>query len=158
MELISIDQARAQARVELDYPEEQLAPYILAAEDIAAAYLNRKIYSSLFNQSVARSEYPGAVAAAKQNYDFEVDQSQMLPEDEREPAIKMAALKYKEALAAAENAINGILVNNTIIAAVLLIFGHLFTNRETVVIGQTAVEIPQGAKDILRPYRRVMMP
>lgn len=158
MELITIYQARAQARLEPDYPDDQLQPYIDGAEKAAAAYLNRKIYSSLYNQAVARSEYPSKVAAAKQNFDLEVQQASEGPDDEKEPAINLAKIKYKEALAVAEDAITGILVNESIIAAILLIFGHLFANRESVVIGQTAVEVPQGAKDLLRPYRRVMMP
>lgn len=34
-------------------------------------------------------------------------------------------------------------------AAILLMLGHLYANRETVVIGQTAIELPLGVKALL---------
>lgn len=49
------------------------------------------------------------------------------------------------------------MVNDSIKAAVRLILGHLFANREAVTTGQ-AMELPMGAQYLLRPYRRVMMP
>jgi uncharacterized phiE125 gp8 family phage protein len=38
-------------------------------------------------------------------------------------------------------------------AAILLTLGHLYENRETVVVGTTAVNLPQGAEFLLRQYR-----
>jgi uncharacterized phiE125 gp8 family phage protein len=38
-------------------------------------------------------------------------------------------------------------------AALLLTIGTLYANRETVVIGQSAVQIPWGAEQLLRPHR-----
>lgn len=38
-------------------------------------------------------------------------------------------------------------------AAVLLTAGHLYVNREQVVLGVTAVDLPMGARDFLQPYR-----
>lgn len=45
----------------------------------------------------------------------------------------------------------GIACNDAINSAVLLIVGHLFTNREAVVQGQAA-EVPMGAEWLLTPY------
>lgn len=40
-------------------------------------------------------------------------------------------------------------------AAILLICGHLFSNREdTVVGGGGAIELPLGSRSLLRPHRR----
>lgn len=50
------------------------------------------------------------------------------------------------------------IVDAAIKAAVLLTFGHLYANREDVVIGTSAVELPNGAKALLRPKRRNMGP
>lgn len=38
-------------------------------------------------------------------------------------------------------------------AAILLIIGHLYTNREDVITGHSAVEIPMGSKALLDHYR-----
>jgi len=38
-------------------------------------------------------------------------------------------------------------------AAMFLFLGHLYENRETVVIGATAVEMPLGARRLLDMYR-----
>lgn len=40
-------------------------------------------------------------------------------------------------------------------AAVLLICGHLFANREDVVVGAQSFAIPNGSRDLLRPHRKV---
>lgn len=39
-------------------------------------------------------------------------------------------------------------------AAILLICGHLFANREDVVTGQQSFAMPMGSRDLLRPHRR----
>lgn len=40
-------------------------------------------------------------------------------------------------------------------AAMLLICGHLFANREDVVVGQQSFAMPRGSLDLLRPHRKV---
>ena len=50
---------------------------------------------------------------------------------------------------------NAIVANSAIIAAALLILGHLYKNRESSVIGATAQELPFGAMDLLKPFRLV---
>lgn len=40
-------------------------------------------------------------------------------------------------------------------AAMLLICGHLFANREDVVTGTIATTMPMGSRDLLRPHRKV---
>ena len=56
---------------------------------------------------------------------------------------------YADAVPAADPA--GVVANEAINAAVLLIVGHLYANREAVVQGQ-AVEVPMGAEWLLAPY------
>lgn len=64
-----------------------------------------------------------------------------------------AALDAAEALGEAGE--NAMVVNAAILAAILLTTGHLYANREDVVVGVSAVEIPGGAKSLLRPHRIV---
>ncbi|MOA19263.1 hypothetical protein D3C78_1396320 [compost metagenome] len=40
-------------------------------------------------------------------------------------------------------------------AAILLICGHLFANREDVVTGLQSYSLPMGSRDLLRPHRKV---
>ena len=45
-------------------------------------------------------------------------------------------------------------INAAITAAILLIGGHLFENREAVVVGTGAVQLPLAVDALLAPYRR----
>ncbi|WP_159913037.1 head-tail connector protein [Pantoea sp. 18069] len=46
-----------------------------------------------------------------------------------------------------------IVINGAVQAAVLLILGHLYANRENSAIGVSAQELPMGAHSLLQPYR-----
>lgn len=48
---------------------------------------------------------------------------------------------------------NPIVVNKSIQAAVLLLTGHLFANRENSVVGVTVAVLPTGFDQLLMPYR-----
>lgn len=47
-------------------------------------------------------------------------------------------------------------VNDLIRAAILLTLGHLYANREDVVFGASAVELPIASQNLLQPYRKQM--
>lgn len=59
----------------------------------------------------------------------------------------------EQALAAAEDE-TGLVPNFAVKAAILLICGHLYENRENVVAGVSLQALPMGAHDLLRPHRR----
>lgn len=46
----------------------------------------------------------------------------------------------------------GVHVNEAINAAVLLIVGHLYANREDVITGVTATPMPMGSEFLITPY------
>lgn len=46
-------------------------------------------------------------------------------------------------------------VPSAIKQAILMMVAHWFTNRETVAVGETAVDMPFAAKALLAPYRRL---
>lgn len=56
MNLVSLDEARFHLRVEPDYPAEQIALYLAAAEEAAEQFLNRRVFAS-------QPELDAAVAA-----------------------------------------------------------------------------------------------
>ena len=46
-----------------------------------------------------------------------------------------------------------ILLNNDVKAAMLLLIGHWYANRESVAVGQTVAEVPLAVEALLQPYR-----
>lgn len=48
---------------------------------------------------------------------------------------------------------DAILAGDDVKAAMLLLIGHWYANRESVVIGQTAVTVPFAVESLLQPYR-----
>jgi hypothetical protein len=48
---------------------------------------------------------------------------------------------------------NAIVLKPSVRAACLLILGHLYANREDVVVGTISSEIPLGSQSLLTPYR-----
>lgn len=159
MTIVTLDQARAHVREEADYPEAQILPSLKGAEDAAQAYLNRAVYADAAALDTARASYASDMALAKSEYDAAIAAAEALTDEaQKAAALELAAVEYEEAKADAGRALHGMVVNDSIIAAILLTFGHLFDNREDVVVGASAVELPMGARSLLRPYRRVMMP
>lgn len=159
MAIVSIAQARSHVRVEADYPVEQLQDAIAGAIDAAQAYLNRRVYESADDLAAARALYPASVREAAAARDQSLADAVFIESDEERTAtIRIAKVAYQEAVQAAEASVHGAVVNPSIVSAVLLTIGHLYANRSDVVVGATAVELPLGARNLLRPYRRVMMP
>ncbi|VYT92884.1 phage gp6-like head-tail connector protein [Metakosakonia massiliensis] len=48
---------------------------------------------------------------------------------------------------------DSILLNEDVKAAMLLLIGHWYANRESVVVGQTVAEVPFAVEALLQPYR-----
>ncbi|WP_282389806.1 head-tail connector protein [Pseudomonas sp. PS01296] len=46
-----------------------------------------------------------------------------------------------------------IVITGSIVAACLLILGHLYGNREDVVVGTISIQVPMGSRTLLGPYR-----
>ena len=146
-------------RVEADYPAEQLQTAIDGAVDSAQAYLNRRIYETPEALAEARSAYPAAVRDAATARNAALGEATFIGDRaERTAAIRLADLAYEEAMLEAGACIHGVVVNPSIVTAILLTIGHLYANRSDVIVGAPAVELPQGAKSFLRHYRRRMMP
>ena len=75
-------------------------------------------------------------------------------------AAELAAIEYlnrkvyaDQAALDASNDTTGIVVNDAIKNAILLLAGHLFANRESVTVGGSAIELPLSAHYLLQPYR-----
>lgn len=159
MPVITLDQARAHLRVESDYPAEQILAYIAGAEDAAAQYLNCTVFADAAAQTATLDALPVALGAAQSAYDAAVAAAvDIANPTTRQATLDVARSKLIEAQALAFRDMHGIVSNPSIVAAALLTVGHLYANRTDVVVGATVAELPNGARALLRPYRRVMMP
>lgn len=159
MPLLDIEQARAQCGVYSSHDDPLLSAIVESAEDAAQAYLNRRVYADADALAEARAAYPAAVASAVEAYAAAMTAAEAMEGVEARCAgIRLAATVYREAMDEAGKCIDGIVVNASILGSIRLTVGHLYENRESVVVGGTAVELPMGAKALLRPYRKVMMP
>jgi hypothetical protein len=125
-----------------------------AAEEHAERYLNRALFNSeeAFEAAVteiptkaaaARTALSNATAAANATEDLEV----------RKLLQDNANHTYAEAWSALRRIATGMIVNDDIRSAILLHAGHLGANREGVVVGADAVEVPMATTALLRQYR-----
>lgn len=159
MPLLTITEARDQCSIDTNDADTLLTAIIASAEDVAAAYLNRAIFASQASLDVAVSAIQTDMASAGAAYDAAVEAVELIESEyEAAAALSIAEKALADAEYNASRTLHGVVVNASILASVRLVVGHLWANRESVVIGDSAVEMPMGAIFLLRPYRRVMMP
>jgi uncharacterized phage protein (predicted DNA packaging) len=60
---------------------------------------------------------------------------------------------YAEGAAVPDGDADGIVMPPAVRSAIYLLTGHLFENRESVVIGKTAIDLPMAVRFLLAPYR-----
>lgn len=137
-------------------PEDQVLvqAQLDAAEEAAMQFLNRRFYLDQVALDEARAGVQAAMQQAKEaNAEAaaaaEAEQDHTLRCRLLEHARKVLADAYDQADAIAY----GMVLNPAIQAACLLKLGHLFANREEVVTGSTAVELPLASQHLLMPYR-----
>mgnify|MGYP001216072013 CR=1 FL=1 len=136
MALITIDEALAHCRLEPDYPAEQILPYIHAAESSVIAHLNRWVFEDQAALDAAQASISVKVGSAYDDYEASLKAATLMKNaGQREIMIQLAESKYLEARISAYRVINGIVINGSIYAAMLLTLGNLFQNRESDVVG-----------------------
>lgn len=159
MSLLILDQAKAHCRVGSGYPDDQIQPYIDAAEAAAVAYLNRAVFVSQEALDDARDALAANAEEVDEAYQLALAAASGISNlARRKSMINVATARRDDAVIAAARITEGIVVNAAILSAIRLTLGHLFTNREAVVVGAPVAELPLGATMLLRPYRRVMAP
>ncbi|NMY67304.1 head-tail connector protein [Pseudomonas sp. WS 5414] len=153
MSVIAIDLAMHHLLAE---PEDQVLvqAQLEAAEGAAMSFLNRRFYLNRVALDQARAGVPAAMQAAK-----EVNASAVAAaEQEQDCTLRRRLLEHArqelaDAFEQADTIAYGMVLNVEIQAACLLKLGHLFANREEVVTGTTAVELPLASQHLLMPYR-----
>jgi hypothetical protein len=148
MPFIILATAKAHLRIDDTDGDTDLTLKIAAAERMSVEYLQCNVYADQTALDTAIAAVPATLAAAKVAYDAaylaavaidDVDLSLM------EQAQAMTV--YMRAVYAATRTRQGVVINELIIAAILLILGRLFEVRED------DAEVPRAAQDLLSPFR-----
>lgn len=153
MPVIAVDLAMHHLLAE---PEDQalVEVQLAAAEDAAMDFLNRRFYLNQVALEAARAGVQEMMQEAKEANAAALDAA----DAEQDHTIRCRLLEHaRKALAAAYDQADaiayGMVINPSIQAACLLKLGHLFANREEVVTGATAVELPLASQHLLMPHR-----
>lgn len=155
MELISIDQARDHVKADGE-DDDLLTIYCDGAEAACARLANRNLYAD--GDALAEAITASVVTMTAAFATF--DAAMLVAQAASDPRMKF--MLTEDAAAALQQASNehmrtlqGIVATDDIKAAVLLIVGHWYINREEVVSGQgaAAVQLPMGAQAIMAQHR-----
>lgn len=153
MTIIDLDVARAHLRLEDDYPAEQIEPKLAAAESAAAQFLNRRIFVDAAALNAAIVAVPAALTAAGVAHQAACEAAGAMEDYVAGcEAHAHADRVYRAARVTARETYEGIAMNPQIEAAVLLILGNLFENRQDVQQG-TVSKLPIGSTELLFPFR-----
>lgn len=151
--LVNLTTARQHLRVEDDYPEAQITPYLAGAEASAGDFLNRRIFASAGDLAAAIALLPVALNDATAAFEQALDDADDITDPCAREAARADALQVlRQVQDVARETRLGIVINPAIEAAILLTLGHLHENREDVVIG-SATQLPKGAEFLLWPHR-----
>src|SRR4051812_26918699 len=151
MPLVTPLEARRQVRGELA-DDDELLLFTRAAERAAQQFLNRNVYETDADLTAARTAAGPRVAAA---YEAWRAAYAVVYDDERlrNQSLTQARVDFLREEDAAREMRDGILINEDIKVAMLLLIGHFFLNREAVTTNLTPTELPLGVRALLQPYR-----
>lgn len=154
MSFVTLAEAKAHLRVYGNDDDALIGIYIAAAEKSAVAIVDRGVYADDAAQEAAIDAAPGALADATVAYSAAITAAHELADAcDKAAAIKAANASYIRAQVAFRRATDGIVADDIIKAATLLIIGHLYENREDVVAGQALSKLPNGAEWLLNAYK-----
>lgn len=154
MSLVTLESAKLHLRVDSSDEDALIAVYITAAEQSAVSLLDRGVYVDGTALTAAKAAAPGALETASAAYDAAIEAAQAMTDDALQAAATQTAENARlKACVTHRQTMDGMVVNEAIKAAVLLIVGHLFANREDVVAGVSVSQLPNGAEWLLQPYK-----
>ena len=154
MSFVTTSEAKLHLRVDSADGDALIGVYITAAEQMAVALLDRGVYADGTALGVAKAAAPGELDTAIAAYESAIAAAEALADETAiAAAIQTAGNGLLRAKVAHRHAMDGMVVNEAIKAAVLLIVGSLYTQREDVVVGVSVAKLPNGAEWLLAPYR-----
>ena len=154
MSFVTLENAKLHLRVDGTDEDALIGLYINAAEQAAIKALDRGVYVDGTALGVAKAAAPGELDTAIAAYESAIAAADALADETAiAAAIQTAGNGLLRAKVAHRQAMDGMVVNEAIKAAVLLIVGHLYVNREDVVAGVSVAQMPNGAEWLLQPYK-----
>ena len=154
MIFVTTSEAKLHLRVDSADEDALIGVYITAAEQMAVALLDRGVYADGTALGVAKAAAPGELDTAIAAYESAMAAAEALADETAISAVIQAAGNdLLRAKVAYRQTMDGMVVNEAIRAAVLLIVGHLFANREDAVVGVSVEQLPNGAEWLLAPYK-----
>lgn len=154
MSFVSLASAKLHLRADGTDEDALIGIYIAAAEQAAVKALDRGVYADGTALQTAMTDAPAALTTATADYAAAVTAADAMTDTtEQAAALQVAETAYMRARVAYRQAFDGIVVNDTIKAAVLLTVGHLYSNREDSVVGASVAALPNGADYLLQPYK-----
>ena len=148
MAFLTLAQAKAHLRIDGSDEDADLTLKIAAAERAATEYLQCNVYADAPALASAIAAVPTTLSAAKTAYDAAYIAALAIEDTDlslREQGYAMTV--YMRAVYEATRTRNGIVINELIQAAMLLILGWLHEARED------GAEMPRAAQDLLSPFR-----
>ena len=148
MPFITISTAKAHLRIDDSAGDADLTLKIAAAERAAIEYLQCNVYADQTALNAAIAAVPAMLAAAKAAYIIADAAADALTDYDMTLDGKAYALTvYMRAIYAGTRTRYGIVINELIQAAMLLVLGRLYEVRED------DAEMPRAAQDLLNAYR-----
>ena len=159
MAFLTLEDCKAQCRVLDDGDDALLSALRDAAEDTVIAQLNRDVFPDALALAGAQAALPETLGAAETAYQAAVAAAAATNDSTKAGfLVEIAHSQRRMAGLKAARIREGIVINASLLAAMRLMLGHLYANREAVVTGVTTAELPLGVDALVRPYRLVMMP
>jgi erythromycin esterase-like protein len=153
MTFVTLAEAKIHLRVDGTDEDALIGLYINAAEQAAVKAMDRGVYADGTALQTAKTDAPAALTTATADYAAAVtDADAMTDTTEQAAALQVAETAYMRAQVSYRQAFDGIVVNDTIKAAVLLMVGSLYAFRENDFAGQIS-QIPTGADMLLQPFK-----
>lgn len=154
MTFVTVDEAKLHLRADGTDEDALIGLYISAAEQAAVKAMDRGVYADGTALQTAMTAAPAALTAATVAKEAAVAAAEAMTDStEQAAALQVAETAYMRAQVAYRQAFDGIVVNDTIKAAVLLTVGSLYAQREDVVVGASVAALPNGADYLLQPFK-----
>lgn len=148
MAFLTLTQAKAHLRIDGTDGDTDLTLKIAAAERAAIEYLQCNVYADAPALAAAIAAVPATLAAAKVTYDAAYLVAIAMTDTDLSLIEQAQAMSvYMRAVYDATRTRQGVVINELIQSAMLLILGYLHESRED------GTEIPRAAQDLLSPFR-----
>jgi hypothetical protein len=148
--MVSLDLAKMHLRADGNDEDALISAYIATALRAAVHYLDRRVFATQEELTAATAAAPEVLSAARVAYEALILAADLIanPQD-RSAATRTAEDTYGRAREAYSRTQDGMVCNDSIRSAMLLMIGTSYAQREDVVIGLSVAQLPVGAHALL---------